>query len=488
MKISIITEGNRETGFGHLTRSIALYQVFEERNIIPTIYLNGDETVSPFLNDINFEMIDWIQNQDDLFRKIKDSDAIIVDSYQATKEFYETISKLTPIPVYLDDNVRLDYPSGIILNGAINAESLLYNKRNDQTYLLGTKYLPIRKEFWDAIERPSKFDIQNVLITFGGTDLNNLTVRILRLLLRNHPNFKKRIVVTNSFPTIAQIEEAKDSNTEIINSPTAFEMLKLMYDSDLAICAGGQTLNELARVGVPTIAIAVADNQKNQLAGWVKEKFLQAELSYDQPNLEHRLLLLISNLRKKQVRDAITKIGRQKIDGNGAKRVLQVIIDKHVGKAGFYFRKAIAKDSTIIFNLSNDRLVRANSIHTEPIKWGDHLDWFSGKLMDEDCYFLLAFTPSNQFIGQVRFDIKGYYAEINISIEKDFRGKGFSKQLIFSASYKLFHEKPNVNFINAIIRPTNTPSIRAFTKAGYKLFGKEIINEQDFLVYQLKKQ
>jgi Spore coat polysaccharide biosynthesis protein, predicted glycosyltransferase len=101
---------------------------------------------------------------------------------------------LTPIPVYLDDNVCLDYPSGIILNGAINAESLLYNKRNDQTYLLGTKYLPIRKEFWDAIERPSKFDIQNVLITFGGTDLNNLTVRILRLLSRNHPNFKKELL------------------------------------------------------------------------------------------------------------------------------------------------------------------------------------------------------------------------------------------------------------------------------------------------------
>jgi len=76
---------------------------------------------------------------------------------------------------------------------------------------------------------------------------------------------------------------------------------------------------------------------------------------------------------------------------------------------------------------------------------------------------------------------------INISIDKDFRGKGYSKQLIFSASYKLFHDKPNINFINAIIRPNNTPSIKAFTNAGYKLVGKEIINEQEFLLFQLKK-
>ncbi|MCX7876394.1 MAG: bifunctional UDP-2,4-diacetamido-2,4,6-trideoxy-beta-L-altropyranose hydrolase/GNAT family N-acetyltransferase [Melioribacteraceae bacterium] len=487
MKISIITEANKNTGFGHLTRCISLYQAFEERNIIPKIYLNGDDSVLPFLEEINYEMFDWLENKNDLLRKIKNSDAIIVDSYIADISFYETISKMTLIPLYFDDTLRLDYPSGIILNGAVNAETLPYKKTLTHEYLLGLKFLPLRKEFWEIFEKPLRLDIQNIILTFGGSDQLNLTTRVLRLLTRNYPSIKKRVIVTQSFQTISQIEEVKDSNTEIYNSPTPTELLKILYDTDLAICSGGQTLNELARVGIPTIAIATADNQKIQLAGWVKEKFLQQELSYDLPNLEHRLSLLISNLRKKQVREVISKIGKQKIDGNGAKRVIQYIIDKHVGKSGFYFRQAISKDATIIFNLSNDRLVRANSINTEPIKWGDHLDWFSGKLLDDNCYFLLAFTPTNQFIGQVRFDIKGYYAEINISIDKDFRGKGFSKQLIFSASYKLFHDKPNINFINAIIRPNNTPSIKAFMKSGYKLIGKEIINDEEFLLYQLKK-
>lgn len=487
MKISILTEANRETGLGHLTRCISIYQAFEERNIIPKIYLFGDDLAIPMINDLNVEICNWLENQNDIFRKIKYSDVIIVDSYLATKEFYDNISKLTLIPVYFDDYLRIEYPSGVIINGAINAESLPYKKLISHEYLLGTKYLPLRKEFWDVVEKPLRLDMQNMLITFGGTDKLNLTTRIQRLLLRNYPTFKKRIIVNNTFENLSQLEELKDNNTEIYNSPSPNELIKIMNDTDLAICGAGQTVNELARLGIPTVAIAIAENQKLQMNGWVKEKFLPMELTYDLPNLEHRLSLIITNYRKKQVREAISKIGKQKVDGNGAKRVVQFIIDKHVGKSGFYFRHAIAKDATIIFNLANDRLVRANSINTEPIKWGDHLDWFSGKLLDDNCFFLLAFTPSNKFIGQVRFDIKGYYAEINISIDKDFRGKGYSKQLIFTASYKLFHDMPNVNFINAIIRPNNTPSIKAFTKAGYKFVQKEIINDQEFYLYQLKK-
>ena len=260
-----------------------------------------------------------------------------------------------------------------------------------------------------------------------------------------------------------------------------------MADCDIAMSAGGQTINELARLGIPTIGIAVADNQIPHLNGWLKEKFLLMELTYTQPNLESRLQLVLNHLKKKQVRDAVSKIGKQRIDGAGSRRIIQFLVEKTAGKAGYYFRKIIAKDASLVFNLSNDRLVRANSINQESINWGAHLDWFSGKLMDDDCLYLLAFTTSDQFIGQVRLEIKGYYAEINISIDKDFRGKGYSKSLIFNASYTCFHLKPNVGYILAYIRPQNTPSIKAFSKAGYLPFQKEKINDEEYFVLRLKR-
>ncbi|MFA7418650.1 MAG: hypothetical protein WCZ90_03110 [Melioribacteraceae bacterium] len=487
MKVSIITEGYNSTGYGHITRCLSLYQAFELRNIIPTMYVNGDAGSSSFLNETNHEIIDWLVNQDTLFRNIHNSDVVIVDSYLAPKEFYNRISLVTPFPVFVDDFIRLDYPNGIIVNGSINAESLGYVPKADRTLLLGPKYASIRKEFWEVGERPFRLDIQNILLTFGGQDVENFTPRILRLLARNFPNTRKRVIVGSGFTNTDQIEQAKDENTEIYNSPSPQELVKAMYDSDLAITTGGQTIVELARIGVPTIAISVAENQVIHMNGWFKEKFLPAELSHQMPNLENRILLLIGNLRKKQGREVISKIGRQKVDGGGAKRIIQFLIEKYSGKSGFYYRNVIGKDSALIFNLLNDKLIRANSIADIPLKWGDYLDWFSGKLMDDDCYYLLSFTTTDQFIGQIRFDVKGYYAEINVNIHSDLRGKGIAKLVVFNASFKCFHDKPNVGYILAYIKQHDTQSLANFTQAGYALTEKTKINNQDVLVCKLSK-
>ncbi len=487
MKVSIITEGFQNTGYGHVTRCLSLYQAFELRNIVPTLYVNGDETCTALLKDTRHEIINWLDNHDLIFSKIHDSDVVIVDSYLADKPFYDRVSLVTPFPVYVDDNNRLQYPSGIVVNGNVYAEDLDYDQRGDKSYLLGTRYALLRKEFWEIVDRPIRIDIQNILITFGGSDLENVTPRIMRFISRNFPNLKKRVIIGEGFKNTVQIEQSKDGNTDLFFAPKTFDILKLMYESDLAICSGGQTINELARTGVPTIAISVAENQNNNVKGWVKEKFLVSELTFMQPNLENRMLLIFNHLKKKQTREAISKLGKYRVDGSGPKRVVQHLIDKLCGKSGFYFRKAGDKDSTLIFTLSNDRLVRANSINQDVIKWATHLDWFSGKLLDDDCYFLLAFNNTDNFIGQIRFDVKGYYAEINISLEKAFRGKGFSKNLIFNSSYKCFREKRNVGYILAYIRPINTPSIKAFTKAGYHFFQKEVVKGEELLVYKLSR-
>ena len=64
----------------------------------------------------------------------------------------------TPVisSVYIDDNKRLDYPKGIVVNGSIYAEELNYPHKNGPTYLLGIKYAPLRKEFWEVPEKKIK--------------------------------------------------------------------------------------------------------------------------------------------------------------------------------------------------------------------------------------------------------------------------------------------------------------------------------------------
>lgn len=488
MKVSIITEGFYHTGYGHITRCLSLYQAFEERNIFPALYINGDDTFKSLIPGARYEILDWLNNTDELISKIKGSEIVIIDSYLAPLDLYERISAASTYSVYIDDNMRLDYPEGAVLNGSIYAEQLGYPNKFDTAYFLGPKYIPLRKEFWQSREKQIKSEIQSVLITFGGQDTANLTPRMLRFLVRNQPDLIKKVVVGSGFKNLDLIIEAKDDKTEIYRSPSSAEMLKIMYESDIAISAAGQTIYELAHVGVPTIAITVADNQKNNLNGWIKEEFLTNEFDHEMVNLENRLLVIFNNLNKRELRFNLSTIGRKKVDGLGAKRVVQSALEQLINKnGGCYLRRALESDSMTVFNLSNDRVVRLNSISRSPIKWLSHLEWYSEKIKDEQCLFLLAFSANDEFVGQIRFDIENEKAQINISIDKNFRGKKLSSPLIIKSSFQFLFQNPDIKVILAYIRPTNTSSIKAFMKAAYIFSHEEYINNEKFIVYKLAR-
>ncbi|MBA4407775.1 hypothetical protein C0389_10905 [bacterium] len=489
MKVSFITEAFYHAGYGHITRCLSLYQAFEERNIFPTMYINGDETCESFIPGVKHELLDWLNNPDELLGKIRGSEIVIIDSYLAPLDLYKKIAACATFPIYIDDHMRLDYPDGAVLNGAINAEQMNYPLKPGISYLLGPRYIPLRKDFWQGREKVIKSEIQSVLITFGGQDLGNLTPRMLRLLARSQPELNKKIVIGSGFKNLDLIYEAKDNQTEIYHSPSGAEMARIMFESDIAISAAGQTIYELARVGVPTIAISVAENQRNNLAGWIKEEFLTADFGLETVNLENRLLVVLTNYNKREVRLKLSTIGRKKVDGLGSRRVVQSILEQMINRnGGCYLRNASDDDAMQVFNLSNERSVRINSVDQSPIKWQEHVQWYTEKINDENCIYLLAFNGSDEFVGQVRFDFKGDEAVIGISLNKSFRGKGLSSPLLIKSSFQLLKNKPNIKSILAYIKPSNTASIKAFQSAAYVFSHEEYINNEKFIVYKLVRQ
>ena len=52
MKVFIITEGSKNTGFGHITRCLSLYQAFKKRGILPTFIINGDNSFKYLLDNL----------------------------------------------------------------------------------------------------------------------------------------------------------------------------------------------------------------------------------------------------------------------------------------------------------------------------------------------------------------------------------------------------------------------------------------------------
>ena len=311
MKVAIITEGLQGTGYGHLTRCLSIYQAFEEKGITPLYVANCDDEGKKFIPDVNLLQLNWLVQSEELLNRIDNYDIAVIDSYLAPLEIYEKIYHAVKKVVYTDDYLRLDYPPGIIVNGTIGAENLPYKNDGKHKLLLGVDYMPLRKEFWDVdVPDRSKQETKNILITFGAQDFRKLTSIVLSFLLKEFPQFNYHVVlgrITN--------EEIRQENVHYNYSLNACEMLDLMLKTDLAVTATGQTTYELARIGMPTVAVGVAENQKYNIKGWLNRKFIKDEIWFDDENLLEKIEKNI-NVRLNETCNII-------VDGQGARRIYE---------------------------------------------------------------------------------------------------------------------------------------------------------------------
>lgn len=136
------------------------------------------------------------------------------------------------------------------------------------------------------------------------------------------------------------------------------------------------------------------------------------------------------------------------------------------------FREANVNDLITYFEWINDLTVRSSSFSSKKVSFKVHEKWFTEKLKDTNCMMLIFFEAKSP-IGQVRFE-KGTFnnALISISISKEYRGKGFSIDILNKAS-KYFQSKNPKFIIEAFIKKNNLNSIKSFEKASFK-FQKEL--------------
>lgn len=253
MKIKIFTEAGYSYGLGHLTRCLRLKKILEKYCPDTTLYYEGDDSLNR-----RAQYLKWLD--EDVFGSlISDTDIIVIDSYKADLKIYEKASKISKSLIVLDDTNRLIYPDNrILINGALGGENLYPKTKSN---LAGIKYAIVDEIFFD--NKKAKKNISNILITFGGSDTSDIIKETLSLL-KDKP-CQKHIVLPQDY-TMQKSCKYENFYCNLSSS----QMATLMKKCDMAISAGGGTLNELAMSQVPTLIIPIAKNQIFQSEQWQK--------------------------------------------------------------------------------------------------------------------------------------------------------------------------------------------------------------------------
>jgi RimJ/RimL family protein N-acetyltransferase len=114
------------------------------------------------------------------------------------------------------------------------------------------------------------------------------------------------------------------------------------------------------------------------------------------------------------------------------------------------------------------------------------LEWFNSRLRDPNAVLYLAVDGEGVPAGQVRFQIDGASATVSISLAASFRGKGYGRAVLATATDNLFRTTA-VRNIDAYVKPNNFASLRLFTRAGYARERIETIGSQEAVHLVLKK-
>jgi RimJ/RimL family protein N-acetyltransferase len=148
-------------------------------------------------------------------------------------------------------------------------------------------------------------------------------------------------------------------------------------------------------------------------------------------------------------------------------------------------RESNDQDVQLIYNWSNDPIVRGQSFNEEPIVFENHKKWFENKLKNEHSLLLINEYEGNPS-GLIRFEVDEEYTTIGILIGENYRGKGLASDMLIKSAQFYFSkfDKP----IWAFIKESNQASIRSFSKAGYEFSHNIVVNEIPSFVYKLQKQ
>lgn len=336
--IAIRADANQTIATGHVMRCIAIASQLKVMGN-EVMFIIADTYPVKLLEEKGFSYavlgVDWENKESELMSiseviKQHQIEAILIDSYEVTYDYLKCLKSMARI-MYIDDLNLMDYPVDILVNYTLDADQSVYSS-NRQTgkFLLGADYVPLRPEF---NRRPIFLNthVKNVLITTGGSDPLFFVENLLSAIL-DEPRLEGciwNVVVGQFYKNTEALKGLASEFSQIVLHEQVRHMADLMSACDLAVSAGGTTLAELATLGIPTIAFAMAENQIKgvrafeAMAGVIYVGDIREQMAKTINNTIEHLVDLSSNTKLRQM---LSKKQCDCIDGKGAMRIAAELV------------------------------------------------------------------------------------------------------------------------------------------------------------------
>lgn len=277
-RIAIVVNAYDEIGTGHVYRclSIASKLVFHEvLFLLDERYQLGIDIVDSY--HYPFKLYD---GEDDLIKILREySPQIVVNDILDTSEDYISLLK--------DDGYFVvnfeDLGTGTQVADVV-FDALYEHEIGEKNIFTGHKYYILKDEFYFQPQKIITKSVHNVLVTFGGTDPNNFTEKVIDSILSTNYEGRINVILGLGYDGLERLIEKYESNQAIQIYQNVSNISEFMFQADLIFTSAGRTMYEVCSLGVPTICLCQNEREMSHVFANDSNGFLNLGLGVDVEN------------------------------------------------------------------------------------------------------------------------------------------------------------------------------------------------------------
>ena len=246
--------GSKKNGTGHIYRALSLAKEIKANYKVIFITTNYQKLAIKNLKETNYKFFSYPKKK--LYNKILslEPSVVINDILSTKKEDIQLLKNKKIKVINFEDLGDGNQFADLTINEIFEKPKI---KIKNKKKLWGKEFFFIREEFLK--QKKNKFKkIKNVLLFFGGSDPNNLTLKTVKSIYNSSINYCVNIIIITGVgykneTTLNKFIKKKDNINLIRNTK---KISNYMKKCQIAFTSNGRTTYELAHMNIPSIVIS----------------------------------------------------------------------------------------------------------------------------------------------------------------------------------------------------------------------------------------
>ena len=257
-------------------------------------------------------------------------DVLVLDDYSLAAADLAALGRRGPLTLVIDDLADRTYACDLLVDPGYGREASDYALLVPVgcEVLAGPPYALLRAAFTrrDPLDlRPTAGPVRRAFVSFGLSDVEGIAARATAQLRACAPEVRLDVALAADAASLPRLQAMAAADPALMVHVDARDVATLMQAADVAVGAGGSATWERCALGLPTLAVVVADNQREMIARLAEAGVVLA-VDMAAEDFGGGLRTAFSRLCAPTVREALRRASQALCDGRGAERVAQAMI------------------------------------------------------------------------------------------------------------------------------------------------------------------